>query len=99
MLLGVAFAVVDVLQATDHMSADIPLFHSDSLRPLVVNSMQLAVQQLRQKPQAHDCEVRQGSAAAAAAASTFYVTAHVGLAAGSRLSRSTCALHGADRRA
>jgi hypothetical protein len=45
------------LQAADHLSADIALFHSDSLRPLVVNSMQLAVQQLRQHPDAHSCEV------------------------------------------
>lgn len=41
------------------MAADIPLFRSDALRPLVVSSMQLAVQQLRQQPQAHDCEVGQ----------------------------------------
>jgi len=46
------------LQAADHLSADIPLFHSDVLRPLVVDSMQAAVQQLRRQPSAHDCEVR-----------------------------------------
>lgn len=48
---------VAAVQSSDHMAADIPLMHSDSLRPLVVNSMQLAVQQLRQHPQAHDCGV------------------------------------------
>jgi hypothetical protein len=56
---GSAVCAVAVLlvQSSDHMAADIPLMHSDSLRPLVVNSMQLAIQQLRQHPQAHDCEV------------------------------------------
>lgn len=45
-------------RAADHLSADIPLFHSDVLRPLVVDSMQAAVQQLRRQPSAHDCEVK-----------------------------------------
>jgi hypothetical protein len=36
------------LQAADHLSADTPLFHSDMLRPLVVDSMRVAVQELSQ---------------------------------------------------
>ncbi|WIA18133.1 hypothetical protein OEZ85_009609 [Tetradesmus obliquus] len=38
-------------RAADHLAADTPLFHSDSLRPLVVDSMRVAVQQLAQQQQ------------------------------------------------
>lgn len=36
------------LQASDHMAADTSLFRTDSLRPLVVDSMRVAVQELKQ---------------------------------------------------
>jgi hypothetical protein len=39
------------LQAADHLSADTPLFHSDLLRPLVVDGMRVAVQELSQRVQ------------------------------------------------
>lgn len=39
------------MQASDHMTADTPLFHSDSLRPLVVDCMRVAIQGLRQQQQ------------------------------------------------
>jgi hypothetical protein len=39
------------LQAADHLSADTPLFHSDMLRPLVVECMRVAVQELSQRVQ------------------------------------------------
>jgi hypothetical protein len=39
-------------QASDHMASDVPLFHSDALRPLVVDSMAAAIQQLGRQPAA-----------------------------------------------
>lgn len=52
-------------QASDHLAADIPLFHSDTLQPMAVSSMRLAAEQLRQHPQARGCEVGWARKAAA----------------------------------